>query len=119
MPAKSGHPVLREAGVEHQRPGVLDHPLSRMMTTNYVAARRLLPQRLQNLHQLGVDEFIAADQVAGFERIVVALDSADGAARFPPGDFSGRPIPWRQVALPIALEAARRDGSHIQRGPAE
>ena len=58
-----------------------------MMTTNYVAARRLLPQRLQNLHQLGVNEFIAADQVAGLERIVVALDAADGAAGFAHDDL--------------------------------
>src|SRR5258705_12809775 len=103
-----GHPVLREAGVEHQRSGVLDHPLSRMMTTNYVAARRLLPQRLQNLHQLGVNEFIAADQGAGFERILVALDAADGAPGFAPDDLSGPHIPWPQASPPIAVEAAPR-----------
>ena len=34
-----------------------------------------LPQRLQNLHQLGVDEFVAADHVAGFQRVVVAFDA--------------------------------------------
>jgi len=33
----------------------------------------LLPQRLQNLHQFRVDEFIAADQIAGFQRVVVAF----------------------------------------------
>jgi hypothetical protein len=35
----------------------------------------LLPQQLQDLHQLGVDELIAADQIAGLERVVVAFDS--------------------------------------------
>ena len=41
---------------------------------------RLLPQRLQYLHQFGVDELIAADHAAGLERVVVALDAADDAA---------------------------------------
>jgi len=39
-----------------------------------IGSARLLPQRLQNLHQFGVNEFIAADQVAGLERIVVAFN---------------------------------------------
>jgi hypothetical protein len=29
---ESGHPVCRTAVVNHQRFGILDHPLSRMMT---------------------------------------------------------------------------------------
>jgi len=29
---ESGHPVRRAAAVDHQRVGILDHPLSRMMT---------------------------------------------------------------------------------------
>jgi hypothetical protein len=32
MPAHAGIQYFRDAGVEHQRRGVLDHPLSRMMT---------------------------------------------------------------------------------------
>ena len=34
--------------------------------------RALLFKRLEYFQQLGVDEFIAADDVAGFERVVVA-----------------------------------------------
>jgi hypothetical protein len=42
----------------------------------HTAARRgILPERLENLHQFGVDEFVAADQVAGFQRVVVAFDA--------------------------------------------
>src|SRR5260370_38834026 len=89
-----------------------------MMTTN-CARLSLLPQRLQNLHQLGMDEFIAADHVAGLERVVVALNAADDAAGFAHDDLSGRHVPWLQVAFPIAVEAARRDESHIERGRAE
>src|ERR1700736_2915185 len=81
--------------------------------------RNLLPQRLQDLHQLGMDEFIAADHVAGLERVVVALNAADDAAGFAHDDLSGRHVPWLQVAFPIAVEAARRDESHIERGRAE
>jgi hypothetical protein len=42
--------------------------------------RNLLPKRLQNLHQLGMDEFIAAGHAAGFQGIVVALDARDDPA---------------------------------------
>ena len=35
----------------------------------------LLPQRLQNLHQLGMHELIAADHIAGLQRIIVAFDA--------------------------------------------
>ena len=62
----------REVGYERTGRGVLDHPPSRTMT---VGQRPSLPQRLQNLHQFGVDEFIAADHVAGLERVVVAVDA--------------------------------------------
>src|SRR5882757_678579 len=99
--------------------GALRRPRWRMMTAYRAGSARLLPQRLQNLHQFGVNEFIAADQVAGLERIVVAFDATDGAAGFAHDDLSGRHIPRRQVALPIAVEAARRDESHIERGRAE
>jgi len=37
--------------------------------------RSLLAQRLQNLHQFRVDMLIAADHMAGFQRIVVAFDA--------------------------------------------
>src|ERR1700742_2584355 len=82
-------------------------------------ANSSLPQRLQNLHQLAVDEFIAADQISGLERIVVAFDAADGAAGFTYHDLPGRHVPGLQVALPIAVEPASGDEGHVQRGRAE
>jgi hypothetical protein len=33
---ESGHPVRREASVDHAHFGILDHPLSRMMTVGPV-----------------------------------------------------------------------------------
>src|ERR1700676_4039606 len=81
--------------------------------------RRLLPQRLGDLHQFGMDEFIAADQMAGLEQVVVALEAADGAAGFADDDLSGRQVPGLKVALPIAVEAAGGDERHVERGRAE
>src|SRR4030088_2094035 len=82
-------------------------------------ARALFPQRLQNLHQLAMDEFIAADHVAGLERVVIALDAGDGAAGLAHDDLAGREIPGLQVAFPIAVEAAGRDVGEVERGGAE
>src|ERR1700716_3087081 len=81
--------------------------------------RNLLPQRLQDLHQFGMNEFIAADHIAGLEGGVFAPNAARGAAGFAHDDLSGRHVPWLQVAFPIAVEAARRDESHVERGRAE
>src|SRR3981189_1962397 len=81
--------------------------------------RNLLPQRLQDLHQFGMNEFIAADHVAGLERVVFTPNAADGSAGFAHDDLPGRQVPWLQVAFPIAVEAAGRDESHIHRGRAE
>src|SRR5213083_1151933 len=53
----------------------------------------LLPQRLENLQQFGVDEFIAADHVTASERVVIALDAADDTAGFAHDDLSGRHVP--------------------------
>jgi hypothetical protein len=39
-PAKAGYPVRRSFSIHHQRSGILDHPLSRMMTAGYVACSR-------------------------------------------------------------------------------
>ena len=73
MPAWAALPVLRGVELAHHYPrGVLDHPPSRVMT---VRLRQLLPQRLQDLHQFGVDEFVAADHAAGLERVVIAGDA--------------------------------------------
>jgi hypothetical protein len=35
-PAKAGYPVRRSFSIHHQRSGILDHPLSRMMTAGCV-----------------------------------------------------------------------------------
>ena len=78
-----------------------------------------LPQRLQNLHQLAVDELIAADHIAGLQRIVVAVDARDDAAGFADHDLAGRHVPWLQIAFPIAVEAAGGDEGHVERGGAE
>ena len=97
---EGGHPVFRETSVEHRRRSVLDHPPSRMMTANYAGSRdqpASLPQRLQNLHQLGVHIFIAADHMAGLERVVVAFDAGDDAAGFADDDLSGRHVPRRRL----------------------
>lgn len=58
-----------------------------------VAQLPLLPQRLQDLHQFGVDEFVAADQVAGLEWITLTIDAADDAAGFAHDDRTGRHVP--------------------------
>jgi len=39
----------------------------------------LFLKRLQNLHEFRVQEFIAADHMAGLERVVVAGDAAMAA----------------------------------------
>src|ERR1700688_5190522 len=71
---------------------------------NWCRDKPSLPQRLQNLHQFGVDVFIAADHVAGLERVVVAIDAADDAAGFAHDDLPCRHVPWLQIAFPIAVE---------------
>ena len=83
------------------------------------ASRPLLPQRLENLHQFAVHEFIAADHVAGLERVARAVDAADDAAGFAHHDLAGRHVPGLQIALPIAVEAAGGDEGHVERGGAE
>jgi len=72
--------------------------------------RNLLPQRPSEiLTNLGVDEFIAADHVAGLERVVVGRQlPLTIARRLRAGMIlSGRDCPnGLQVAFPIAVEAA-------------
>src|SRR4051794_7620048 len=116
MPAKAGIRYSVTLDLEyHYRRGVLDHPPSRMMTAKLPS----LPQRLQNLHQLGVHEFVAADHMPRLQRIVVALDARDNAAGFAHDDLTRRHVPGLQIALPVAVEASGGDESHIQRGGAE
>src|SRR5512138_50559 len=76
-------------------------------------------QRLQYLHQLAMHEFVAADDVASGQCVVVAVDAGDDAAGFAHHDLAGRDVPGAQVALPIAVEAARGDEGHVERGGAE
>src|SRR5947207_5011862 len=115
MPAKAGIQYSVTVDLEYRwRRGVLDHPLSRMMTAKLPS----LPQRLQNLHQLGVHELVAADHMPRLQRVVVTLDAGDDAAGFAHDDLTRRPVPGLQVALPVAIEASGRDKSHIQRGGA-
>ena len=56
-----------------------------------------------------MDELVAADHVAGLERVVVALDAADDAAGFAHDDLPGRHVPRLQIALPVTIETAGRD----------
>src|SRR5437868_4905550 len=64
-------------------------------------------------------EAIAADHVAGFERVVVAGDAAEDTAGLAHDDLSRRDVPRLQVAFPVTVEAAGGDKSHIQRGCSE
>src|ERR1700738_4914499 len=66
-----------------------------------------------------MNEFVAADQIAGLQRIIVAFDATDDAAGFAHDDLAGRDIPGLQIALPKAVETARRDEGQIQRSGAE
>jgi hypothetical protein len=45
------------------------------LTNTFAELVPSLPQRLENLHQFGVDEFIAADHVSRLERVVIAGDA--------------------------------------------
>src|ERR1700675_168460 len=86
------------------------------MTTPTVLS---LPQPLDDLHQFAVDELVAADHVAGLERVAFAIDATDGAAGFADHDLAGCHVPGLQVAFPIAVEAAGGDEGHVEGGGAE
>src|SRR5690242_16409105 len=79
----------------------------------------LLGQWLEDLHELVMDELIAADHVAGLERVVIARDTREDAAGFADDDLPGGDVPGLQVAFPIAIETAGGEESHVQRGCAE
>src|SRR5262245_7579089 len=81
--------------------------------------RRLPLRRLQQLHQLAVDELVAADLVAGRERIVLAVDTGDGAAGLAHHDLACGDVPGLQVALPKAVEAAGGDEGEVESGGAK
>ena len=55
--------------------------------------RALLSCRLQNPDEFGMHIFIAADDVARRQRIVMALYSSDDAARLAHEDLAGGDIP--------------------------
>ncbi|CCE06819.1 hypothetical protein BRAS3843_1840003 [Bradyrhizobium sp. STM 3843] len=54
MPAKAGHPVRHGLSINHCRLGVLDHPLSRMMTVVVpeISSRLTLPRRSSAIHPI-------------------------------------------------------------------
>src|SRR6266481_6107967 len=85
----------------------------------FVRSTKPTSQRFQNLHQLGMHVFIAADHAAGLERVVVARDAAEDAAGLANDDLPCSQVPRLQVAFPIAVEAAGGDESHVERGRAE
>src|ERR1700712_3378589 len=76
-------------------------------------------ERLENLHQFRMNELVAADHVAGLEGIIVTSNAADSAAGFAHDDLSRCEVPRLQIAFPIAVETARGDKGHIERGRAE
>ena len=69
-----------------------------------------LPRSFENPQQLGVDEFVAADHIAGFERVVTTLEAADDAAGFAHDDLArGRP---RNASMRFAILASGTGGHH-------
>src|SRR3569623_2725495 len=78
-----------------------------------------LAERLEDFHQLARDDFVAAHDIAGLKRGVAALNAANGAAGLAHHEDAGCEIPRLEVALPIAIEAARGDECHIERRRAE
>src|ERR1700743_1662288 len=87
-----------------------------MRATNYAGS---LSQRPDDLHQLGMNIFVAAYHIAGLQRIALAVDAAYDAAGFAHQDGAGRHVPGLQIALPIPVEASRGDERHVERGGAE
>src|SRR3954451_16246976 len=79
----------------------------------------LLGHWLEHFQELGMDEFVAADHIAGLERIVIPGNAAEDASGLAHDDLARGDVPGLQVAFPIAIETARADESHIQRGCAE
>ncbi len=99
--------------------GVTPCALSRMPRRRALRRDEAASQRLQDLHQFGVHELVAADDMAGGQRVVVTADAGDEAAGFAHHDLAGRDVPGLQIALPVAVEAADGDEGHVERGGAE
>ena len=60
MPRESGHPVLRDDEIELIRHGVLDHPLSRMMTSEQATSFPVIASASEAIHgAASVDCFVA------------------------------------------------------------
>jgi hypothetical protein len=61
MPRESGHPVLRDDEIELIRHGVLDHPLSRMMTSEQATSFPVIASASEAIHgAVKMDCFVAA-----------------------------------------------------------
>src|ERR1700759_5421832 len=91
------------------------------MTIRYspLAIRLSLPLGLENLHELAVDIVIAADDMAGLQGIIIALNAGDDAAGFADHELPGGDVPRLQIALPVAVEPAGGDEGHVERRGAE
>src|SRR4051812_44630059 len=91
-------------------------------TAYFAASLRIAPplcRSLQNLHQLGMHELVAADDVAGLDRIVMARHAGDEAAGLAHDDLAGCDVPGLQIVLPIAVEPAGGDEGEVERCRAE
>ena len=62
---------------------------------------------------------IPAQHIAGLQRVTLAVDAAHDAAGFADDDRARGHVPLRQIALPIAVEAAGGDVGHVEGGGAE
>src|ERR1700675_3589208 len=92
-----------------------------MMTASAMTTAKppSLPQWLEYLQQLAMHEFIAADQMPGLQRVVIAGHARDHAACFADHDLAGCHVPGLQIAFPVAVEAAGGDEGHVEGGGAE
>src|SRR5262249_30619333 len=94
-------------------------PAPRGASRNGDADGALLHLRPQNLHQLAVDELVAAHDVSGHHRIAGGVDVADRTSGFANHDQAGGDVPGVQVAFPVAVEAAGGDEGEVEGGGAE
>src|SRR5216684_701559 len=65
-----------------------------------------------------MNEFVAAADRAGLQKILLAVGAADIAARLADQEGAGGDVPGMEAALPERVEAAGRDVGEIDRGAA-
>src|ERR1700722_13692825 len=75
-------------------------------------------QWLQDIHQFGVHELVAANHMTRQQRIVVAGHAADAAARLAHNDLARCHIPGLKISFPIAVETPGCDKGSLQGGSA-